>query len=89
MDDEHEDRRQSASADASANRAAHAADRHVERTAQELIDIHGCDQAAVEAAHQAQTCVNEGDQKGCQRWMTILQTIRSWYDTRTTGMITF
>ncbi len=89
MDDEHEDRRQFASAEASADRAAQAADRQVERAAQELIDIHGCDQAAVEAAHQAQTCVNEGDQKGCQRWMLILQTIRAWYDTRTTGMIAF
>lgn len=65
-----------------------AADRQVERTAQEMIEIHGCDQAAVEAAHQAQDCVNKGDQPGCQRWMQILHTIRTWYDNRNT-MIAF
>jgi hypothetical protein len=65
------------------------AERQVQRTAQELIETHGCDQAAVEAAHQAQDCVNKGDQPGCQRWMQVLHTIRTWYDNRTTGMIAF
>jgi hypothetical protein len=64
-------------------------ERQVERTAQEMIEAHGCDQAAVEAAHHAQHCVNEGDQAECQRWLQILQVIRTWYDNRTTGSIAF
>lgn len=48
--------------------------------ARELIESHGCDQAAVEAAHNARECVNKGDPAACQKWLTVLQRIRTWYD---------